>query len=195
MKATDLLKEQHREVADLFQQIAQAEDPDEKGYLFDEMSRKLVAHDVIERAIFYPACEEKMGLTDLLGEAITEHGVVEFCLHVAGETLGTRAFDFKLTVLREMVEHHVKEEEKELFPAVEKALTARRLGELGVAMQERFEIARQANPGALVRANLREALGEGLEPVTTGSHGTKKGAQSVARIALKSPAKTARSVP
>ena len=69
MKATDYLKAQHREVERLFAAIESAEDGPKKQKLFEELAANLVGHDAIEREIFYPACEEAMGLNDLLGEA------------------------------------------------------------------------------------------------------------------------------
>ena len=88
MKATDLLEKQHRDVADLFERIEKSKDAEKKSALFEELASNLAAHDAIEREIFYPACEEEMGVTDLLGESLVEHGVVEFSLYLADEARG-----------------------------------------------------------------------------------------------------------
>ena len=119
MKATELLTQQHREVARLFKAIEASEDEAEKKQLFLEVASNLVAHDGIERDTFYPACEEALGMNDLLGEALVEHGVIEFGVYQANQALGQEDFDFKVKVLSELVEHHVEEEEKEFFPKVD----------------------------------------------------------------------------
>ena len=105
-----------------------------------------------------------MGITDLLGEALAEHDVVEFCLYLADEACGKDDFDYKLTVLKEIVEHHVGEEEKEFFPRVEKALGGPLLEELCVQMEARFEEARAADFRGPLHENLRQVLDGVLEP-------------------------------
>lgn len=171
MKATELLEAQHREVEKLFKQIEKAED-DEKGELFEELAANVVAHDAIEREIFYPACEKEMGMTELLGEALVEHGVVEFCLFEADQALENDTFLFKVKVLKEMIEHHVEEEEKELFPKVEKALGKQLLEEIGVKMEARFEKVKESDFRKPLLDNLRQVLAGTIKPVKNGS---KKG--------------------
>ena len=168
MKATDLLKSQHRDVEKLFKKIEKAED-DEKGDLFVELASSLVAHDAIEREIFYPACEKKMGMTDLLGEALVEHGLVEFSLYEAYKADGDETFDFKVTVLEEVVEHHVKEEEKEFFPKVERALGKELLEELGAKMETRFEEVKAADFSGPLLDNLKQVLAGTIKPVKNGA--------------------------
>jgi len=158
MKATELLKAQHKDVEKLFKQIKKSEDENEKGELFEELARNLVAHDAIEREIFYPTCEEKMGMTDLLGEALVEHGLVEFSLYGADQAQGEADFDYKCTVLKEVLEHHVKEEEENFFPKVEKAFGAELLKELGTTMEVRFEKAKREDFRGPLRENLRQVL-------------------------------------
>lgn len=158
MKATDLLKSQHKVVSDLFKRIEKSKKTEEKGELFEELASSLAAHDAIEREIFYPACEAKMGLNHLLSEAIVEHGVVEFSLYLADQALGKDDFDAKVTVLKDVVEHHVEEEEKEFFPKVERALGAEKLKELAVQMEARFEEAKSEDFRGPLHKNLREVL-------------------------------------
>lgn len=160
MKATELLKSQHEEVKDLFERIESTKSQEEKNRLFEELATNLVAHDAIEREIFYPACEKKMGMTKLLGEALVEHGVVEFSLHLADSARGGSDFEHKMKVLSEMVDHHVTEEEEELFPKVDKALGPE-LEALAAKMTLRFEE---------VKGNdFRGPLHEKLEQVLAGT--------------------------
>src|SRR3982750_2636078 len=115
VKATDLLKQQHDEVKALFEKIEAAPRAASKRQLFEQLAANLVAHDGIERQLFYPACEENMGMTDLLGEALVEHGLVEFSLYQADQAQGEDDFDYKVKVLKEALEHHIEEEESEFF--------------------------------------------------------------------------------
>ncbi len=186
MKATDLLQKQHKVVADLFEKIEKSKDDAKKKDLFEELASNLAAHDAIEREIFYPACETKMGITDLLGEALAEHGVVEFCLYLADEARGEDDFDYKMTVLKETVQHHVEEEEKEFFPKVEKALGAPLLEELCVEMEARFEEAKASDFRGPLHENLRQVLDGALEPAPAKSAKkpvAKKGAKKTAKKA------------
>lgn len=164
MKATELLKQQHQEVDRLFKAIESSDDEAEKKALFLDLASNLVGHDGIEREIFYPACEEAMGLDDDLGEALVEHGVIEFSLYQANEALGKDDFDFKVTVLKELVKHHVEEEEKEFFPKVEKALGGDSLELLTEEMLEAFEDARQSDFQAPLYENLRQVFAGAIKP-------------------------------
>jgi hemerythrin-like domain-containing protein len=165
MNAIELLKQQHREVDELFSKIESAEQPAEKASLFHELASKLVGHDAIEREIFYPACEEAMGLNDELGEALVEHGVVEFSLYQADQALGQEDFDFKISVLKELVQHHVEEEEKEFLPKAEKALGSDEIEELGEEMEDAFEDAIGEDYHGPLFENLRQVLAGTLKPV------------------------------
>lgn len=165
MKATDLLTKQHHSVARLFKAIRGAKTNASKRTLFEELASNLTAHDSIEREIFYPTCEDAMGLTDQLGEALVEHGVIEFCIYQANEALGKPDFDFKCKVLQELVEHHVKEEEGEFFPAAERALGAETLEALGEQMADAFDEARDEDFQEPLYENLRQVFAGVLTPV------------------------------
>jgi len=164
MKATQLLKQQHRDVEKLFESLQDDESDADKLEIFAELAATLVAHDAIEREIFYPACEQALGMTDQLGEALVEHGVIEFSLFEVDEAQGKNDFMFKLTVLKEMVEHHVKEEEKDFFPEVEDAIEAEALEKLGQRMEQRFSEARSEDYRAPLHENLRQVLAGAIKP-------------------------------
>jgi len=168
MKAIELLLQQHRVVEDLFEQLENADTAPEKREIFEELAANLVGHDVIERELFYPACEKALSEEDdVLGESLVEHGVVEFSLYRADANLGDDDFDKYITVLKENVEHHVEEEEEELFPKVKKAIDAEKLEELGAKMEQRFEEA--------LEEDFRESLQESLRQVLAGKTKTHEG--------------------
>lgn len=174
MKATELLKQQHREVTRLFKAIESTDDASDKKAFFLELASTLVAHDGIERKIFYPACEEAMGLNDDLGEALVEHGVVEFCLYQANEAIGKADFDFKCKVLQEVVDHHVEEEEDEFFPKVEKLLGKDQLESLAEEMEEEFEDAMASDFQGPLYDNLRQVFAGAIKPEPRSEPAPKK---------------------
>ncbi|HEY3495997.1 MAG TPA: hemerythrin domain-containing protein [Polyangiaceae bacterium] len=166
MKATELLIKQHRLVEELFERFEEAEGDEQKD-IFEQLAANLVAHDAIERELFYPACEEALGEEDdILGESLVEHGVVEFSIFRADKNQGSEDFDKYVTVLKEMVEHHVKEEEKELLPKVKREIEDEQLEELGAAMEKRFE--------AAMRSDFRKPLQSNLQQVLDGKTRTSK---------------------
>ncbi len=139
MKATDLLKKQHERVDKLFEEIDQTEDAGEKEALLEELADNLAAHTTIEEQLFYPAVYTGE-LKDMLGEAVEEHlSMKRLLVDLMAMDADDDSFDAKLTVLQEQKQHHVDEEEKELFPRVEKLMGHAELELLGARMQAMFE--------------------------------------------------------
>jgi hemerythrin superfamily protein len=140
MKATSLLKQQHREVESLFQAIESGE-----GELLErveDLADALVAHMAIEHELFYPAARD--AAEDLVLEAFEEHASAEVALkRLLATDLFDPSFKAKVLVLKELVLHHVEEEEGELFPKVEAALGDDANEELGAEMEALFEEALQ----------------------------------------------------
>jgi len=120
--AIALLKEDHRAVEKLFKEFEEAKGEGRKERLAKKICLELTVHTMIEEEIFYPACDGKIE-EDLLKEAYVEHDAAKLLVAEieAGEGKGDDFFDAKVQVLSEQIEHHVEEEEKELFPQVRKA--------------------------------------------------------------------------
>ena len=139
MNAIELLKQQHQEVRDLFEQIEEAEDGDEKVELVKELADNLAAHATIEEKIFYPTAYGE-DTKDLLEEAVEEHLAAKRLLAdlIKMDAKDTN-FDAKVKVLKEEIEHHVEEEEGKLFPKVTLQLEPALLEGMGVQMEELFE--------------------------------------------------------
>src|SRR4051812_1815405 len=139
MKATDLLKKQHRQVEKLFKQCENAKQARQRRELMDQIVQMLKMHTKIEEEIFYPAVRE-LGTSkaeEMIDEAFEEHHVVDLVLAELPEVdPEDERFEAKITVLSELVEHHVEEEEGELFPMAEKKLGAERIKELGQQMEQ-----------------------------------------------------------
>lgn len=122
-KATDVLKEDHRKVKNLFSEYERIEEGEdnEKFRIFSEIQRELTIHAAIEEEIFYPALEGvqkgKSEGREIVAEGIEEHKVVKTLLSEIDELSPMEeAFDAKMKVLQENVEHHADEEESEMFP-------------------------------------------------------------------------------
>ena len=188
MKATDLLKQQHDEVKELFEKVESASRSATKRQLFAELAANLVAHDGIERELFYPACEEEMGMTDLLGEALVEHGLVEFSLYQADEAQGQDDFDYKVKVLKEALEHHIEEEEQEFFPKVNRAFEKEALETLGTEMEEKFEQLKQGDYRAPLRSNLKQVLQGVLKPTPKAKNAPARASKARSKARSKAPA-------
>ena len=120
--AIALLKEDHRKVEKLFKDFEDAKGEGRKEKLARQICMELTVHTKIEEEIFYPACEGKVD-EDLLKEAYVEHdGAKVLVAEIeAGNGESDDYFDAKVQVLSEEIDHHVEEEEKELFPEVRKA--------------------------------------------------------------------------
>jgi iron-sulfur cluster repair protein YtfE (RIC family) len=134
MKATDLLKKQHKKVKDALTEMSEAPKVDVKK--LRQVADELVAHMVIEEHLFYPAVKKVD--KDIVIESFEEHAVARFeltrALAAKGEDQTAR-----VKVLKELIEHHVKEEEDELFPKVDRALTSTANESLGTKMEVMFK--------------------------------------------------------
>jgi hemerythrin superfamily protein len=129
--AIALLKEDHRAVEKLFKDFEQAKGDGRKERLARQICLELSVHTQIEEEIFYPACDGKVE-EDMLKEAYVEHDAAKLLIAEieAGNGQTDDFFDAKVQVLSEQIEHHVEEEEKELFPEVRKAdIDLKALGE------------------------------------------------------------------
>ena len=139
MKATDLLKRQHRQVEKLFKQCEKTEDPRQRRQFMEQIASELKLHTKIEEEVFYPAVRE-LGTSkaeEMIDEAFEEHHVVDLVLaELPKVDPEDERFQAKMTVLSELVEHHVEEEEEEMFPMAEKKLGRERMNELGQQMEQ-----------------------------------------------------------
>jgi hemerythrin superfamily protein len=111
--AVALLKADHREVEDLFEQFGKSRSGAKKQQLAADICSALTIHAQIEEEIFYPAFLEATDDKDMHHEAIVEHeGAKRLIAELDGMKPEDDYFDARVTVLSEMIKHHVKEEEK-----------------------------------------------------------------------------------
>jgi hypothetical protein len=144
MNALTLLQRDHDKVKKL---LAELETTTERGVktrqeLFATIKGELTVHETIEEEIFYPALLEKAKTHEITLEGYEEHHVVDLLmgeledLDVADESWGPKA-----KVMQENIEHHIEEEEGEMFQKTRQIFDERELDELGQRMQARKESA------------------------------------------------------
>ncbi|HVZ71385.1 MAG TPA: hemerythrin domain-containing protein [Polyangia bacterium] len=158
MNAIDLLESQHREVEALFAKIEKAKKTDQKDELFTEIADKLAVHAAIEEHHFYPAVKDRR-TEDILLESLEEHlGIKRVLSDLLDVDASDETFDAKITTLKEQVEHHVGEEEEDLFPKVAKIFSADELEAIGQEMsREQAELEEKGNPREAIPAETEKA--------------------------------------
>lgn len=111
--AVALLKADHRQVEEWFAQFTKSRSDARKQQLAAQICAALRVHTAIEEEIFYPAFLAATADRDMHHEAIVEHdGAKELIAQIEAMGAGDDYFDAKVTVLSEMIKHHVKEEEQ-----------------------------------------------------------------------------------
>lgn len=140
--ALTLLAADHEEVRDLFAEfedlVADGAPDEERLTLAMEICELLSAHATAEEEIFYPAVRSVLGDEELVDEAESEHASARALIEqIQGMEASDDGFDAAVRVLAEAVEHHVQEEEGELFPRVrDSGLDLDELGERIAARRE-----------------------------------------------------------
>lgn len=137
--AIAVLKEDHETVRGLLGQLENASGA-RREKLLAKVEQELKVHTQIEEEIFYPAYREaarKKEDQKLYYEALEEHHVVDLVMPEVSEGENAEELKAKAKVLKDLVEHHADEEEKEMFPRARKALDREELKELGARLLQR----------------------------------------------------------
>ena len=137
MDALELLIEEHKEAKALFKRIEQTNGPKEAQRLFNELKAALELHEQLEETHLYPPLKEEEKTEDLVLEAYEEHHVADLLLaEISQLDPSDETWRPKVKVLQENIEHHIEEEEGELFPKVRRLWNKSRREEVGARMQE-----------------------------------------------------------
>lgn len=137
--AIALLKTDHKTVMALLESLEKATGP-RRVKLLGQIEKELKVHTTIEEEIFYPAYRDAAKKKDdqtMYYEAVEEHRVVDMVLPQAAEGANNEELKAKAKVLKELVEHHADEEEKEMFPRARQVLDKAELRDLGARMEAR----------------------------------------------------------
>ena len=146
MNAITMLKADHDKVKQL---LTELDSTTERGVktreeLFARIKGELTVHETIEEEIFYPALKEHPKAKDIVLEAYEEHHVVDQVMaELEGLAVSDETWGAKATVMKENVEHHIEEEEREMFAQARQVFDERELDELGQRMAERKQSAQQ----------------------------------------------------
>jgi hemerythrin-like domain-containing protein len=136
MKATSLLENQHRKVEALLKKLETG--VADHAAVLQELANSLAAHMAIEQDIFYPAIKRLND--DLVNESYEEHALAEVALkRLLATDPEDDEFRARAIALKDLLQHHVEEEEDELFPAVHQALDKEALEQLGHTMLKRYD--------------------------------------------------------
>ncbi|PZR64389.1 MAG: hemerythrin [Chloroflexi bacterium] len=146
MDAISLLKSDHDKVKKM---LAEGEATTERATktrsdLFAALKRELEIHERIEEEIFYPALKQHPKTRDLALEGYEEHHVVDQILGELGQTdTADERWAAKFSVAKENLEHHIEEEEGEMFRAVRQGFSREELEALGARMAELKQLGEQ----------------------------------------------------
>jgi hypothetical protein len=144
MDALTLLKTDHRKMKALLDQL---ESTTERGVrtreqLFAQIKGELMVHETIEEEIFYPELKAHPKAKDIVLEAFEEHHVVDLLMgELEALSVGDESWGAKALVMKENVEHHMEEEEGDMFKKAEQVFDAAELDDLGRRMAERKQSA------------------------------------------------------
>jgi len=142
MDAITLLKDDHQKMKKLLNDL---ESTTERGVktreeLFAKVKEELTAHETIEEEIFYPTLKEHPKTKDITLEAYEEHHVVDMVMaEIEGVPYDDETWGAKFKVMKENIEHHIEEEENEMFKQARDAFETQELEALGERMMTRKE--------------------------------------------------------
>jgi hypothetical protein len=135
----ELLKKDHKKVSQLLNQLEKTDEQDSsrRDELFKQIKSELELHTQIEETIFYPALKQEEETKDITLEAYEEHKEVKTLLEdMSSLDSDDETWGAKCKLLKENVEHHVEEEEGEMFKKARKALDKDELEQLGDQMAQ-----------------------------------------------------------
>ena len=134
MNVFELLKQDHQRVRDIFSQLGSTSRQDKRNRqdLFQELKRELVAHGHAEEKAFYPKLADKPPTHDIVEDGINEHHQIEQMIGRI-ETMSVETEEWRTAVgdLEKMVEHHVREEEDDMFARARSLLPEDQLDPIG----------------------------------------------------------------
>ena len=136
MNALEMLKDDHRKVDQLFEQMNNLEDYSEKTELFQKIKDELQLHASLEESHFYPLFAEKPGFEDLVEDSLDDHQEVKSLLEEISAIDDEDEFDERIDELMESVQYHVEQEENEFFPRVEAIMSKEELDQMGSEIDE-----------------------------------------------------------
>lgn len=138
MDAFQLLRNDHQKAMQVFHKLTDAKEGSRRDRLFRELRRELEAHAELEEQVFYPALRSAKETAGLVKESLHEHDTVKRMLKdMEAMDHASPQWTASLDTLKQNVEHHVQEEESEMFPKAQQMLSTDTLKDLGSKMQKK----------------------------------------------------------
>jgi iron-sulfur cluster repair protein YtfE (RIC family) len=135
MDALTLMQRDHETLKQLLERASEEERPETREDLLATIRAELAAHEAMEEQVFYPALRRHDEAKDLVLEGFEEHHVADVLLDELTEVrAATDTWKAKMKVLKENIEHHIEEEEGDMFDVARKVLAREELEELGTRM-------------------------------------------------------------
>lgn len=134
MDVFKLLKQDHKELKSILNKLEKTSEKSQKAREkgFKQLMRELSVHAEVEEKLFYPRLQEESKLRETTNEAYEEHHLAKILLKELSETSpDDERWAAKMSVLKEITEHHIEEEEGELFPKAARTLGKEASKELG----------------------------------------------------------------
>jgi len=158
----------HEKVKKLFKKfktLSNKNDISGKKLIANEICAELTVHSLAEEQVFYTAIRPVIHDDDLLNEANIEHdSAKDLIAQIQSLSPSDPMYDARVTVLGEYIEHHIEEEESEMFPKVRKTeLDLVQLGEKLTARKEMLKAGLLNQDGTVNQVALNEAAQEALE--------------------------------
>lgn len=142
MTIFDVLKKEHQDLKQLFLKLekTEEEDDDMREEVFHELELNIMAHAKAEQATVYARLEQEDEMKAIMSEAQEEHALAERFVHeIKDMDVEDEEWMPKVIMLRENIEHHMEEEEGEMFKIAKNILSDEEQEDLGVAFQEERE--------------------------------------------------------
>jgi hypothetical protein len=140
VNALDLLEEDHKKMKKLLEEL---DSTTERGVktreeLFAKVKKELQIHETIEEEILYPALKEHPKAKEVVLEGYEEHHVADVILEeLEGVSVDDERWGAKLSVLKENIEHHIEEEEDDMFKKARSIFESDELEQMGERMEAR----------------------------------------------------------
>jgi hemerythrin-like domain-containing protein len=148
MDAFELLKNDHAKVSSLFDRIEPATDATTRRQLFAQLKQELTIHAHIEETILYPVLKAKAETREITEEGYEEHQEVkELLAELEATPPDSEEWSDLITELRENVEHHVEEEEGEMFTQAREVLSEQQINDIGARMSAEKQQRQKAAAG------------------------------------------------
>jgi hemerythrin-like domain-containing protein len=165
MDVIELLKRQHEEVRDVLERMIAEDDARESRMLLSQVSSAMRLHMAIEEKIVYPAASRAFAGDEddeeTILESYEEHAVVRRCLEtLEGTAPSDKRFVVRTKIVKDLFEHHVEEEENEMFPELEAKLGQDGIRKLGDLVERRLgDLEGEGTRGRAARARRGQRAG------------------------------------